>query len=71
MTYLALAAGASGRDELGKSLAAECRGIAEKMGLMGVQPTDQLISTFNSLPPNEMKSMAFAAWGTYAWLSSV
>jgi hypothetical protein len=69
MVYLALATGVSGRDEMGTVVAAECRGLAEKMGLLGVQPTDQLISTFHCLPLDEMKSLAFAAWGAYAWLT--
>ena len=71
LLYLAIAAGTSGRDELGTLLAAECRDFAVKMSLLGVRPTDHLISTFYSLPLDEMKSLSFAAWGAYAWLTSV
>ena len=71
LSYLAIANGISGRDKLGISLATECRELAEKMGYLGVRPTDQMVSTFHCLPLDEMKSSAFAAWGTYAWLTSV
>ncbi|EJP69166.1 nitrate assimilation regulatory protein nirA [Beauveria bassiana ARSEF 2860] len=69
LTYLALSTGASGRDEIGSSIAIECRQLAEKMNLMGVKPTKELVSQLHSLPLKEMKSSAFAAWGAYAWLT--
>ncbi|KAM3465603.1 hypothetical protein MY5147_004790 [Beauveria neobassiana] len=69
LTYLALSTGASGREEIGSSIAIECRQLAEKMNLMGVKPTKELVSQLHSLPLKEMKSSAFAAWGAYAWLT--
>lgn len=69
MTYLSIATSISGKDELGTSLAAACLELAQKMSLLGVRPTAQPISTFHGLPPDKMKRLAFAAWGTYAWLT--
>ncbi|TWU71435.1 hypothetical protein ED733_002481 [Metarhizium rileyi] len=69
MVYLSLASGVSGRDELAGLLAADCRGLAEKVSLFGVAPTEQSSSTFFCLPPDHIKSWAFAAWGAYAWLT--
>lgn len=71
LSYLALATGASGRDERGIVLAAEVRNLAKRMNLFGVQPSDHLMSGFHNLPPDQIKSLAFAAWGAYAWLTSV
>ncbi|KAJ4111465.1 hypothetical protein NW768_011819 [Fusarium equiseti] len=68
LVYLALATGISGRDELGIFYAAECRKLAEVMNLFGVQPTETLVSTFHCLSPDKIKSLAFAAWGAFAWL---
>ncbi|KAJ6782477.1 hypothetical protein PWT90_07883 [Aphanocladium album] len=69
MAYLAIATGVNGEEELGASFAAECRQIAKKMNLIEVKATEELASTFHSLPLAELKSSAFAAWGTYAWLT--
>jgi hypothetical protein len=69
LSYLALAAGASGSDELGIFLAAECYALAKELKLLGVPPSNELASKFHSLPLNEFKSYAFAAWGLYAWLT--
>jgi hypothetical protein len=71
LSYLAIATGISGKDELGSFLAAKLRDLAQKMGLLGVQPTDELVSRFHCLPSDKIKSLAFAAWGAYAWLTSV
>lgn len=71
LTYLALAAGCSGSDELGVSLAAECHALAKRLKLLGVRPSDDLALEFHSLPLNELKSWAAVAWGAYAWLTSV
>ncbi|KAK0387840.1 hypothetical protein NLU13_4085 [Sarocladium strictum] len=69
LTYLALAAGCSGSDELGVSLAAECHALAKRLKLLGVRPSDDLALEFHSLPLNDLKSWAAAAWGAYAWLT--
>jgi hypothetical protein len=69
LSYLAIATGICGKDELGSLLAAEVQDLAQKMGLLGVPATTQLISRFHCLPPEKMKSLACAAWGTYAWLT--
>ena len=71
LSYLAIAAGASGEDDLGISLAMECRTLAATMNLFGVEPTDDLISDFQCLPPDQIKSLSFAAWGAFAWLTLV
>lgn len=71
LSYLAIAAGASGEDELGISLAVQCRTLAATMNLFGVEPTGELISGLQCLPPNQIKSLSFAAWGAYAWVTLV
>jgi hypothetical protein len=71
LSYLAIATGISGKDELGISISIKLRDLAQKMGLFGVEPTDQLASRFHYLAPEKIKSLAFAAWGAYAWLTSV
>jgi hypothetical protein len=71
LSYLAIATGISGKDELGISISIKLRDLAQKMGLFGVEPTDQLASRFHYLAPEKIKSWASAAWGAYAWLTSV
>jgi hypothetical protein len=71
LTYLAIASGISGNDQQGSSLVVKVNVLAHKLELLGVEPTDQLASRFHCLPPDKIKNMAFAAWGTYAWLTSV
>jgi hypothetical protein len=66
---LAIAAGISGNDQMGTSLAARVRDIARKMGLFGVQPTDDLALKFHRLSPDKIRNQAFAAWGAYAFLT--
>lgn len=58
LAYLALAAGASGSDELGISLAAECYALGKRLKLFGVRPTNEKASEFHCLPPDEIKSYA-------------
>jgi hypothetical protein len=69
LSYLAIATGISGSDELGTSLATKLRDLAQKLGMLGVQPTHQLALSFHYLSSDKIKSLAFAAWGAYAWLS--
>jgi hypothetical protein len=71
LSYLTIAAGVSGKDELGISLSKKIRALAQKMGLFGVEPTDQLASRFHCLPPEKIKSLACAAWGVYGYLTLV
>jgi hypothetical protein len=71
LSYLTIAAGVSGKDELGISLSKKIRALAQKMGLFGVEPTDQLASRFHCLPPEKIKSLASAAWGAYGYLTLV
>jgi hypothetical protein len=71
LSYLAIAAGVSGKDELGISLSKKIRDVAQKMGLFGVEPTDQLASRFHYLPPDKIKILASAAWGAYGYLTFV
>jgi hypothetical protein len=71
LSYLTIAAGVSGKDELGISLSKKIRALAQKMGLFGVEPTDQLASRFHCLPQEKIKSLASAAWGAYGYLTLV
>ncbi len=71
LSYLAIATGVSGKLESGTSYSGRLQDLAQEMGVFGVLPTNQLVSTFHSLSADKIKSLAFATWGAYAWLTLV
>ncbi|KAJ8109113.1 hypothetical protein OPT61_g7694 [Boeremia exigua] len=69
LSYLAIATGISGKDELGHLFAVEVRNLAQNMGVFGICPTDELVLKYHGLSPDKIKSLASASWGAYTWLT--
>ncbi|KAH8671613.1 hypothetical protein BX600DRAFT_434712 [Xylariales sp. PMI_506] len=70
MTTLWVASICLGRESLHLELMADCRQMAERLGLFGVRPTPELIKRFRQLPPRKLRAASHAAWGCYS-LSSI
>jgi hypothetical protein len=69
MCYLAMAAGMSGREDLGVLLLGDIRAMAPRMNLFGARPSNEVLKTYHQLLPEQLKAIAAAAWGAYGWLT--
>lgn len=69
LCYLILASGLYGDEELRLAAATEARAMAERMSLMDVLPSEELIAGFRQLPADKIKELSYAAWGVYGALT--
>ncbi|KAM0242114.1 hypothetical protein ACHAP5_007351 [Fusarium lateritium] len=69
LCYLAMATGMSGREEVTIPVLTESRAMGARMGMFGVQPSEELIEYFHRFPGGKLRAHAAAAWGAYNWLT--
>jgi hypothetical protein len=68
LSTLCIAAMMHGKDEFSLRLLDDSRSMAERMRLLNVVHTPDLIDEFQSLSPNDLRALSYVAWGTYSWL---
>lgn len=68
VSTLCIAAIMHGKDGFSLRLLEDSLAMAERMRLLNVVHTPDLIDEFQSLSPNDLRALSYAAWGTYSWL---
>ncbi|KAM0290474.1 hypothetical protein ACHAO9_004831 [Fusarium lateritium] len=69
LCYLAMATGMSGREAVTIPVLTESRAMGARMGMFGVEPSEELIEYFHRFPGGKLRAHAAAAWGAYNWLT--
>lgn len=67
-SMLSCAANYQESEMVGLQIFSDVRRMAEEMGLLGVDHTEERRESFLKMSPRKIRATSYAAWGVYCWL---